>query len=43
MIRDICTDERLLAQPSGPATVLDLPTAADQLDTLSFHRQRSRI
>ena len=38
MIRDICTDEALLARRAEPATPDDLQTAADLLETLEHHR-----
>lgn len=38
MIRDICKDETFLAQKAQPATVDDLPVAADLLETLEHHR-----
>lgn len=38
MIRDICTDETFLAQKAEPATLHDLPVAADLLETLEHHK-----
>ena len=38
MIREICRDERFLAQKAAPAAVEDLPTAQDLLDTLAAHK-----
>ena len=38
MIRDICKDEAFLAQKAEPATLDDLPVAADLLDTLEHHK-----
>ena len=38
MIREICRDERFLAQKAAPATADDLATAQDLLDTLTAHR-----
>lgn len=37
MIREICKDEVFLAQKADPATVDDLATAQDLLDTLAAH------
>ena len=39
MIRDICKDEAFLARKAEPATVDDLGTAQDLLDTLAAHRE----
>ena len=39
MIREICKDEVFLAQKAEPATIEDLPVAADLLDTLRHHRE----
>ena len=38
MIREICKDEAFLAQKAEPATLDDLPVAADLLETLEHHR-----
>ena len=38
MIRDICKDEAFLAQKAEPATLDDLPVAADLLETLEHHK-----
>ena len=38
MVREIMKDEFFLAQKSQPATVDDLPIAADLLETLEFHK-----
>ena len=38
MIRDICKDEAFLAQKAEPATLDDLPIAADLLETLEHHK-----
>ena len=38
MIRDICKDEVFLAQKAEPATLDDLPIAADLLETLEHHK-----
>ena len=38
MIREICRDETFLAQKAVLATVDDLPTAQDLLDTLTAHK-----
>ena len=38
MIREICKDEAFLAQKAEPATLDDLPIAADLLETLEHHR-----
>ena len=38
MIREICRDETFLAQKAAPATVDDLATAQDLLDTLTAHK-----
>ena len=38
MIRDICKDETFLAQKAEPATLDDLPIAADLLETLAYHK-----
>ncbi len=38
MIREICKDEVFLAQKADPATVDDLATAQDLLDTLAAHK-----
>ena len=38
MVRDICKDEGLLAQKAQPATLDDLDTARDLLDTLIAHK-----
>ena len=38
MIREICKDEAFLANKAEPATMEDLPVAADLLDTLKHHR-----
>ena len=38
MVRDICKDEGLLAQKAQPATLDDLDTAWDLLDTLIAHK-----
>ena len=38
MIREICRDEALLSQKSEPATPDDVPTAADLLETLEYHK-----
>lgn len=38
MIRDICKDEAFLAQKAEPATLDDLQTAADLLETLEHHK-----
>ena len=38
MVRDICKDEGFLAQKAQPATLDDLDTARDLLDTLIAHR-----
>ena len=39
MIRDICKDEAFLAQKAEPATMDDLDTAQDLLDTLAAHKE----
>jgi peptide deformylase len=39
MIRDICKDEAFLAQKAEPATMADLPVAADLLETLEHHKE----
>ena len=39
MIREICKDEAFLANKAEPATIEDLPVAADLLDTLKHHRE----
>ena len=39
MIRDICKDEAFLAQKAEPATMEDLPIAADLLETLEHHKE----
>lgn len=39
MIRDICKDEAFLARKAEPATVDDLGTAQDLLDTLAAHKE----
>ena len=39
MIRDICKDEAFLARKAEPATVDDLGTAQDLLDTLTAHKE----
>ncbi len=39
MIRDICKDEAFLARKAEPATMDDLGTAQDLLDTLAAHRE----
>ena len=38
MIRDICKDETFLAQKAEPATLDDIQTAADLLETLEHHK-----
>ena len=38
MVRDICKDEGLLAQKAQPATLDDLDTSRDLLDTLIAHK-----
>ena len=38
MIREICKDEAFLAQKAEPATVNDLDTARDLLETLEAHK-----
>ena len=38
MVRDICKDEGFLAQKAQPATLDDLDTARDLLDTLIAHK-----
>ncbi len=38
MIREICKDERFLAQKAEPAGPEDLPIAADLLETLKRHK-----
>ena len=38
MIRDICKGEGFLAQKAEPATIDDLPVAADLLETLEHHK-----
>ena len=38
MVRDICKDEGLLAQKAQPATLHDLDTSRDLLDTLIAHK-----
>ena len=38
MVRDICKDEGFLAQKAQPATLDDLDTAQDLLDTLIAHK-----
>ena len=38
MIREICRDEAFLSQKAQPATLDDLSTAQDLLDTLTAHR-----
>lgn len=38
MIREICKDEVFLAQKADPATMDDLATAQDLLDTLAAHK-----
>ncbi len=38
MVRDICKDEGFLAQKAQPATLGDLDTARDLLDTLIAHK-----
>ena len=37
MVRDICKDEGLLAQKAQPATLDDMDTSRDLLDTLIDH------
>ena len=39
MIRDICKDEAFLARKAEPATVDDLGTAQDLVDTLAAHKE----
>ncbi len=39
MIRDICKDEAFLARKAEPATMDDLGTAQDLLDTLAAHKE----
>ncbi|MBM6918128.1 peptide deformylase [Intestinimonas butyriciproducens] len=39
MIREICKDKAFLANKAEPATIEDLPVAADLLDTLKHHRE----
>lgn len=39
MIREICKDERFLAQKAEPATLDDLSVAADLLETLAHHKE----
>lgn len=39
MIREICKEEAFLANKAEPATIEDLPVAADLLDTLKHHRE----
>ena len=39
MIRDICKDEAFLTQKAEPATMDDLDTAQDLLDTLAAHKE----
>ena len=39
MIRDICKDEAFLAQKAEPATMDDLGTAQDLLDTLAAYKE----
>ena len=38
MIREICRDEAFLSQKAQPATLDDLSTAQDLLDTLTAHK-----
>ena len=38
MIREICRDEAFLSQKAQPATLDDLSTAQDLLDTLAAHK-----
>ena len=38
MIREICKDIIFLAQKAEPATLDDLPVAADLLETLEYHK-----
>ena len=38
LVRDICTDEGFRAQKAQPATLDDLDTARDLLDTLIAHK-----
>lgn len=38
MIREICRDETFLSQKAQPATLDDLSTAQDLLDTLAAHK-----
>ena len=39
MVRELMHDPIFLAQKSAPATVEDLATAQDLLDTLTFHKE----
>lgn len=38
MIKELIHDPIFLAQPSSPATIADLPTAKDLMDTLLAHK-----
>ena len=38
MFREICRDEAFLSQKAQPATLADLSTAQDLLDTLAAHK-----
>lgn len=39
MIREICKDETFLCQKAEPATLEDLQTARDLIETLEYHRE----